>query len=638
MLSLKRKTPIEQQNEVKDIPVNSINFMTDDENSDDEESPIRNKNPPSVKNLLLATLSSDSADIPKNDNEDDCDITCCSLLENDDLVSNAEGSTERYKKTPSLFSDSEISNEFLNNSLNFPLNENNVDAVKKTSTVADTVVGAFTDQDLMSSRLSELRIQECSQNKIQKATSMLADTVSSSFTDQDLMFSRLSELRIHGHTQNNRVSIVADTVLGPFTDEDLAYSHSFVSDSALSTKASKNEQNLKQKMKDVITTDNDTDVDEETASELDDCNNEASDHDESSSEEEVISILDSDEELNFSADPPLYNESDSFVNCSTVGSKLSSKTSTLPDSINTFFNNPPPVKSDEITVSHTMIRDFRNNITGFDKILDAVETSIEDRFVRKNDLEDEEVIIDESVEISETSDTDLEINKQNTNHTSDTVATDKESTYKNDEEHDAVIESEDISTVNSKIENQSTQSDKEHRETLRIKGRIKLEINFKIYHSSSSNSSNNSSNKSTTSSEPSPPKDPPRKNNHDTRARSSPKATPSKKKDQPRSKLALGKAGPSSANKPAVFSENKLSTPVNKKKSLNVKLDLVEDSSYKTPLKDNDIEIDEGLEEMLNTLYGEEWKTPSLLQSCKSRKFQKAVRKSMALFNFGACK
>ncbi|CAO1382378.1 unnamed protein product [Diamesa serratosioi] len=565
--------------------------MTDDENSDDNSDDDKISIPPktpqsSAKNILLTAHSSDSADIPENDNLNDTDRTCCSLLENIDQRSNYKRATGIHKETPPLFSDSEKSNfndEFLNNSRNYPLNERNNDDVEKTSMLADTVVGSFTDQDLIFSRLSDLKIQDNSPQKNQKS----------------------------------KTSILADTVV-----DDV----------------------------------------------------EASDNDESSSEEEVISILDSDEDLDhFSGEPPLQKESSSFVNCSNV----SSKTSLLPDSINTFFNNPPSVKSNEVAVSHTMIRNFRNNILDFDENLNEEETSFENRFVRENNAEDEDVVINESIEISETSGTDLEFNKKCTNDIPDNVEADIESPYESDKEYGAVVESEELSTGNSKI--QSTQSDKKHRETLKIKARIKLEINFKIYHSNSSNSSNNNSNRSSSSSEPSPPKAPPRNNDLSSSARSSSKATPSNKTVQPPTKKTetpvLGKAGPSSANKPAASSAKELSTPINTKKSLRnqtpisakpntpvsslkvpksvtksatksstknptntpkVKLNLVEESSFITPLKDTDIEIDEGMEEMLNTLYGEEWKTPSLLQSCKSRKFQKAVRKSIALSNFGA--
>ena len=704
MLSLKRKNPVEQQNEaVKEIPVNNDdnNIMTDDENSEDEVIPIQKKTPQSsVRNRLLTTISSDSAVNPENENEEDTDRTRCSLLENIDKVSNEKRTSEVSEGTPSLFSDIEKANfnsEFINNRTNYPLNENNEDAVENNQMLADTVVGSFTDQDLLFSRLSDLRIQGNSQNKNKK--SLLADTISSSFTDQDLMFSRLSELRIHGKTpiknnekrttiadtvlgsftdddlifpeldenpvvENNvkkdRVSTVADTVLEPFTDEDLIYTNSFVREQRLSN----DKENLVAR---VVGNDNDTD--DEGSNQNDDDNNEASDNNESSSEEEVISVLDSDEEVDdFTAAPPPYKESDSFINCSNIPSN----TSTLPESINTFFNNPPSIKSNEVAVSHTMIRDFRNVIPDIDEPLNVAETSIEDRFVRKSNVEDEEVVINESVEISETSDTESRMNKQDTNDTSDNVDTDHETS---NEHHESVQESNDPPSVESEIQIRSTQSDKKPKETLRIKGRINLEINFKIYQSSSSNSSYNDdndddphSNKSSSSSEPTPPRA--RKNDQNTSVRSSAKATPTntvKTSTKKTGTTSIGKSVP--ASRPAA-SSGKKNTPINTKKSLlkhtpitpkfdtpvaalkapqsgsksstkhpiKKQLNLPEQSNFETPVKDNDIEIDEGMEAMLNTLYGEEWKTPSLLQSCKSRKFQKAVRKSMALTNFGACK
>lgn len=299
--------------------------------------------------------------------------------------------------------------------------------------LANTVSSSFTDEDLMFSRISDLRIHGKTQNKKEKSTPSIADTVVGSFTDEDLILSELNmEKKIENNVNKDRLSTVADTVVGPFTDEDLSFSQSFVREPNLEVKkiyneprqcvnASKQEQNMKQNLKArVIKTDNDTDDEslDQTANNLVDDKNEATDNDESSSEEEVISILDSDEELDdFSAEPPLHKENDSFVNCSTIQSKISSDTSTLPESINTFFNNPPSVKSDEITVSHTMIRHFKNNVSNVDEILDVAETSFEDRFVRKSNVEDEDVIINESVEISESSDNDLKINKNDFNNT-----------------------------------------------------------------------------------------------------------------------------------------------------------------------------------------------------------------------------
>lgn len=665
MLSLKRKNLVEHQNEEeKDIHVNNNNIMTDDENSDDEEIPIQNKTPQSsVKNRILSTLSSDSADTPENNHKTDSDRTCCSLLENVDKLLNEKRDTEIYEGTSSLFSDSEKSffnGEFINNRLNYPVHDKNTNSVSSKSVMVDTVVGSFTDEDLIFSRLSDLKIQDPTQNENDEYTPTVADTVVGSFTDDDLLFSELKKKNVIEYENKDRLSTLADTVVGPFTDEDLIYSHLFESQNqshvsnkklnnepGLSTNASKNEQKKIQmpqaRVMEIL------------------CDNkhEANDSDCSSSEEEVISILDSDDELDdFSAELPQQKESGSFVNCSNITTKFSSKTSTLSDSVNTFFNNPPAIKSNEIAVSHTMIRDFRNNISDFDDSLDIVETSIEDRFVRSAKYED--VIINESIDINETSDND------NNDDTSINVETAFEKT---NEKHEINQDSKDLPRKQSEIQKKSTQTDKRHKETLKIKGRINLEIKFKFFQTSSSNSSYNDddddySDKSSTTSEPSP-----RRNERNTSARSSAKTKPTKKIDHSPTKnpgsASFGKAGPSSVNKPTPASGEKINTPINTKKSLvkqssisttpvsrlpqkatktssenpaKNKLNLFEESTFATPVKDNDIEIDEAMEALLNTLYGEEWKTPSLLQSCKSRKFQKSVRKSMALSNFGACK
>lgn len=135
MLSLKKKNVVEQQNEeVKDIPISyNNNIMTDDENSDDEETHINSKTPQkTVKNRLLTTISSDSAVAPQKDYQDDSDRTCCSLLEIVDKVSN-KTVTEVYQGTPSLFSEygkSNFNDEFINNRFNYPLNNNNNESLE----------------------------------------------------------------------------------------------------------------------------------------------------------------------------------------------------------------------------------------------------------------------------------------------------------------------------------------------------------------------------------------------------------------------------------------------------------------------------------------------------------------------------
>lgn len=53
----------------------------------------------------------------------------------------------------------------------------------------------------------------------------------------------------------------------------------------------------------------------------------------------------------------------------------------------------------------------------------------------------------------------------------------------------------------------------------------------------------------------------------------------------------------------------------------------------KTPKKVEPI-IDEGLESLLNELYGETWKTPQLLKSCKSKRVREDLRKSIHANNF----
>lgn len=53
----------------------------------------------------------------------------------------------------------------------------------------------------------------------------------------------------------------------------------------------------------------------------------------------------------------------------------------------------------------------------------------------------------------------------------------------------------------------------------------------------------------------------------------------------------------------------------------------------KTPEKE-ELVIDEDLQQMLNAVYGESWKTPQLLRSCKSKRVRESLRKSLHANNF----
>lgn len=55
---------------------------------------------------------------------------------------------------------------------------------------------------------------------------------------------------------------------------------------------------------------------------------------------------------------------------------------------------------------------------------------------------------------------------------------------------------------------------------------------------------------------------------------------------------------------------------------------------YKTPEKVEENLIDQESQDILNQLYGESWKTPQLLRSCKSTRFRENLRKSIHANNF----
>lgn len=59
---------------------------------------------------------------------------------------------------------------------------------------------------------------------------------------------------------------------------------------------------------------------------------------------------------------------------------------------------------------------------------------------------------------------------------------------------------------------------------------------------------------------------------------------------------------------------------------------------FHTPVKqqgkDGDVVIDDEMENLLTTLYGNGWKTPTFLSSCKSKKFRENLRKSLHANNF----
>lgn len=488
------------------------------------------------------------------------------------------------------------------------------DVVKSQQSVlktlqAETKVGSFSsDEEQLSSKISELQIKSARKSTKSNKRSTLRETIVGQFSsdedEEDVKVNNSLKL-----TQKNIEKILSpkkdkmvETIVGSFDSDD---DETFIKpqivpkipppkpDSELretihqpfeySESFSSIRKSLKEELVEEI------EIAAEKFSELEVDNREDFIEESDGSELEVITVLDSEEEdteiskFNDNDEPPRYDVKDSFENCSSLNDSSAVK----PDSDNTlnrFFNNPPSLHSD-LAVTHSVINKYLEKPKN---MTNEAKTS-PNRFNLK-DLND----IDEDIELDET-------------------------IQSNDEQVDATLsdenDGEEISYESPEKESQETQvTAYENRQSIEV-GNFQLKINLNLEITMGS-SSEDEDDDNTESDEKSVKVNIPA---------GSPQVVIT-----PKQSKTMENSLPSIVHEP----QNQR-PPSTSKKTPKIIVD-----EYQTPKKSDQPvpAIDEDLQKVLNELYGDAWKTPQLLKSCTKKKVREDLRKSIAANSFANCK
>lgn len=289
-------------------------------------------------------------------------------------------------------------------------------------------------------------------------------------------------------------------------------------------------------------------------------------------DEEVIPVLDSEEESEqfINFAPP--NQSKNFFNCSKSVSNTSSQIN------DNFFDNPPSVKDLQLAVRLSDIQ--RSKMKQQQPIYKPVPVIEEDENVNSesdDQQQEEEASQLEHVEIGPTDEEDNVVDltiDESPQHVSP---------VRPQRSSEIVLSANTPRGMSAKI---STTTPRSGRTKINIKLNLKISIRDGGADSDTSDSSNNSSPQH---------------------------LTESQSQVSSHSKSQAGRMEMYAGGRPA--------------------LKEIEGDEPKTPQKVEPV-IDEGLEDMLNEIYGESWKTPQLLKSCKSKRGRENLRKSIYENNF----
>lgn len=465
---------------------------------------------------------------------------------------------------------------------------------------SDTVIGSFSDEDLCS-QLDEMKVKD----KIPRKNPPPKETVEGPFSDVSLSDRPVTQVR----------NKLRDTVIFASSDES---DYDDMPPPSLRRPPPKREQRKKESLPDTIIGFSESMSSLSLGkmpshiSEEDEPAADVANESEGSEEAEVITIPDSEEEALFKDcdQPPVLKSSDSFQNCSSIGS--SKKTAESDSTMNRFFNNPPSIRSSQIVVTHSVIQRHKEL-----PVEESEANHSRDRFNAEVVEDDEEEIV--------LNETDASLDKKS-------EASENDSEAENEPRRTQTV---------AKVSSESqtlTQSSVNENISLSARINISLKITMRDPETSSSSDADSSSSAyepSSTSSE-SEDSQPQQRKNATTKRTPVSKATPSKQ-ETPRANTpkqnnhsgrkekqgALQGSGAKPSNK---FIENPLLT-------------VQTPEGFKTPVKSNDVPIiDEDLQAVLDSLYGETWKTPQLLRSCKSKTVRQDLRKSIFGNNFEACK
>lgn len=517
--------------------------------------------------------------------------------------------------------------------------------------LADTVVGAFSDEEL-SSRMSVMSVKG---KRPSEPKGFLRKTVVGRFSD--LTEQDLAPPAAQKKPVRKLPSILTDTVIQSSSDEE---------DSAGGVAQKQNifpsvgkHRSVRPSLPDTIIGFSDTmsgfsapvrEPQPEAIEEVEEVG--SVEESESEYDQDVITVLDSDEEHEVAADdePPVLDTAESFHNCSSNGICVSVKATDSDTTVNKFFNNPPLITNPERVVTHSVIRMFREG--QFEKVEEeqpkrtVADESI-DRLKVPDDGDDQDLSFEaENIVLAETDVSDLQqsidINKAPVSEEINIQESSEPTEEHANVETSASSEDQFTTQPTDSSVAQSTQN-LTIVEKINISANININLKFSVRSSSRSSGSSESSDPSSSDTQPpSPKKQTPRQ---------APRTTPGNSNQTPRGatpRQETPKAGPSKKKALSIRKEKQAPTAGSGRKS-NLK-DLKNPALLHPAANNNDnlkqltlndefsSVIDPDLQEALSSVYGDSWKTPELLKSCKSKSDRQNLRKSIHANNFDSCK
>lgn len=616
--------------ELTDNPpiANRVVLLTDDESDEDRRKSQEAKQrtsqqqPKPIINRIFESSSSSKLNDP--------DKTYCSVAEaadrkpsseplynTDDLISNKNSKSLRDTVGfPSDDEDDEPCSQLSQKLSEMKMIEKRKTPKKKTATLADTVVGNFSDD---------------SDGEVPVESRKLADTIVKSFSSDDEYEMPPQSPPQKTKRANHFPISLPDTAIGfPESSDTLP-----------------------------------PEVEEEESQE-------------SEYDEEVISVLDSEDEepLNDDDHPPILESNGSFENVSSIGRSSERRTEWSDTTNNRFFNNPPEVSNLQLIVSHSFLRKCKE--PPMVDIPEEIGNVSADRF--KSIYEDVDGVesFGDDIEIPETDMSEEQNDEEN-------AGDELQGENQNDVQEEAVNIQPEVPGVGDEIEDQevdsepqtpSIETEVESNEIVasertnntpvltsssdytltqsqsqtfigNINFSAKININLKISLRDSRRSSTSESESSSSSSDP--PTPPPKKTSRP--AKETPRAATPKStvKVTPKSTVkatpkSTTEVTPKKSKKPdSTIKEKQVAAPRSGNKNTAVSTSRASPFNnpllaFQTPEKPDEPVIDDGLQAILNEVYGETWKTPQLLKSCKSKSVRQDLRKSIQAHNFEACK
>lgn len=562
-------------------------MLTDDE-SDSEYENVRSKKPPERRETRIFERKTTNKPMINRILES----SSSSLLNVPDQSTDEDAPiTKRNPSSETLFNSNDLISQNSNQSKAKP---------------SDTVVGSFSDEELCS-QLDEMKVKDQTPKK-QPTNESLKETVVGAFSDLSLS-DRLVEIQKRNQLRDTVIQSSSDDSDDegipppprPLLRRPKAYKQKeSLPDTVIGFSESMSSLSIRKRSSAVP---QEICLAEEEVFE-------------SSDEAEVITIPDSDEEvssLNDDDEPPVLSSTNSFRNCSSINS---AKTDRESDStLNRFFNNPPSIGSSQAVVTHSVIRKHKDSPIVKVSKESQVDVS-RDRFNFEDGLVEND---QDNVELSETN-----------------VSTEKSQTLANDSKSSEEKSQQPIPSSSETSSDNQTLTQSVVNANISFSANINISVKISMQDSTSSSGSSSSSayEPSSSESEDSQPQQhifrKTRKQDARHDEKTSVKIVTSAKKTENRN---VSSKAVNSGRK-----EKLASTPESNGIKPLLLINSKNPNDFKTPVKEDAGIIDEDLQAILDSVYGDTWKTPQLLRSCKSKNVRQDLRKSIAANNFEACK